>query len=210
MFNKMFRDIYKIMVTANFRKKKGYFFTMDSIIALFILVIGMSVIFAFKVSEPPTQQSEIYSLDLMNFLAKTKIKEINDQYVFDLINKDIIRNTENTVLEQLAEFNYRYQKDPASCPGAEDCLMTAKKLSEKLTAKLVPQQYGFKISIYEPLPPGVVGKGTTTLIYENKQGIKLENARVILPVRRLVHGLYEDAAGASIYGPYLGEVVLWQ
>ncbi len=195
--------------------KRAYFFTMDSIIALFILVIGMSVIFAFKVSEPPTQQSELYSIDLMNFLARTQIKEINDQYVFDLINKDIIKNTENTVLEQFAEFYYRSINAPDSCPSQEpteaDCMIIAQKLAEKLTENLVPNQYSFKISVYEPPAEGVLPDASNTrLIYENKQAVKFENARVVLPVRRLVHGLYEDELGANIYGPYLGEVMLWQ
>ena len=188
---------------------------MDSIIALFILVIGVTVVFAFRTAEPPTQQLELYSLDMMNYLSKTKIKEVNNAVVFEMLSDDRITNKENTLFEQLAEFYYVCTTDPLA-GDINDCMADAKEFVKELTDGLLSKQFSYSIAIFVPPPANADGTSgeivpeDTYLIYENKQNTALVDAKVIIPTRRLVHGIYEDEDSVDFFGPYLAEVVIWQ
>ena len=212
------------------KTKKAFFFTMDAIIALFILVVGISVIFAFRSSEPPTVQSGIYSFDLMNHLTNTKIKEVNDNYILDLLDNGTITNKENTLFQQIAEFYWRHQEyfglPPEDLNHCSHCLNTAREFTEHLTENLLSKQFSFQVSLFIPpydiLDDETTGKkkfipldepGETVQIYVNEyegQGINISSANLVIPTRRIVHGVYEDNKGVHFIGPYLGEVIVWQ
>ena len=93
--------------------REGYFFLVDSIIALGILAIGLFAVFSSYSGIPPIRESDILSEDIMDFFAGVKIKELNNEYAgIDgfLWQSGEINNADNTVLQQLALFYYQQDR----------------------------------------------------------------------------------------------------
>ena len=61
-------------------KKRGFFFVLDAVLGLFILVTGVFLITSSYVNAPQAAQVGILSDDLLNFLSNTKIKDLNNAY----------------------------------------------------------------------------------------------------------------------------------
>ena len=175
--------------------RKGYYFIIDSIIALFIITVGIIYVLSFSISEPPTRQSEIFSFDIIQFLATTKIEEIDNPYsgkLGQLVNDGNITEIKNTILQQTAEFHFRAKKKGCDyCTGGVDSV--SYKFIDGIFEDLIAPQFNYNISI------------EGELIYERK--IESKVPRLFIPKRRLVVGIYNQE---EIYGPYLAEVMLWQ
>ena len=80
-------------------KKRGYFFTLDAVLGLFIIVIGVFLVTSSYVSVPQPAQVGLLSDDLLNFLSNTKIKNLNNQYAGiggDLWSQRIITDADNS------------------------------------------------------------------------------------------------------------------
>ncbi len=81
--------------------KRGYYFSLDALIALIIIII---VIISVTPSiNQKTSQKYIHE-DLLNVLSSIKIGEINNAYVTQLISNGKIKNLNQSVLEQIGEF----------------------------------------------------------------------------------------------------------
>ncbi len=104
-------------------KKRGFYFTMDALIALMII---MGVLFTIQII-PKKPQLETYAQeDLMNMLSSIKMYEINNSYVEVLRNEGKISENK-TLLEQIAEF---YAKG----------MPEARLLTENILSDLSPNQ----------------------------------------------------------------------
>jgi len=60
--------------------RRGYFFLIDSILALGVLAVGAVLIFTFYATIPAIEAPTILSEDIMDFYTGNQIKEINDPY----------------------------------------------------------------------------------------------------------------------------------
>ena len=61
-------------------KKRGYFFVLDAVLGLIVLVTGVVLITSSYINAPQPVQVELLSDDLLNFLSNTKIKDLNNPY----------------------------------------------------------------------------------------------------------------------------------
>jgi hypothetical protein len=174
------------------KRKKGYFFVLDAIMAIMVLTIGVILIFSFNKYAPLKQQAFFISSDIPSMLANTKIKDLNNEYCgvnSKLTNDGNITNTENTLLEQIGEFYYRSKtKGCTFCPN-----LTIKAMQNTVTP-LVPEDYNFYIKINSEV---VYTRNTTDI----------QNATLVIPVRRVVQGLYNKS---ELFGPYIFEVYTWK
>ena len=84
--------------------KKGFFFTVDSIIGAGIITIGILLLYTFYIVEPSYTSLGYSSHDIINALSELKINEVNNPYVDELISNGEITNTDNSILEQIGEF----------------------------------------------------------------------------------------------------------
>jgi len=114
-------------------EKKGYFFSIDAIIASTLLITGLLLASTLYVKEPDTTTIERYSQDLMNVLSKAKLHEFNSSLINDLIVSGQIDDLNKTILEQAAQF------------WAEGNASLATTLL-KVTEDIIPEQ--FKVGIY--------------------------------------------------------------
>lgn len=87
--------------------KKGYFFSLDALIAL-LLVVAVILLFDF-VPEQVIHYTYVQE-DVLKVLSDLKVGETNNSYVKALIASGKIKNLNNSILEQIGEFYA--QEDP--------------------------------------------------------------------------------------------------
>jgi len=112
--------------------KKGFFFTIDSLIGASIIITGLLLVNSFYIVESSYTSLDYTSHDLINALSRLKINEVNNPYVVDeLIPSGEITNTDNTILEQIGEF------------WALDKIDKAGNLTKEFTNGFIDKNIGF-------------------------------------------------------------------
>ena len=205
--------------------KRGYFFLIDSILALGVLAVGAFLIFTFYVSVPSKEEPSILSDDLMDFFANNKIKDVNNEYVSlggtlwetegqpgGICNgEELTVNGETTLLQQVAIFYEKSQGDTGnSCyfdPDNEDLI---ERFIGSLVTNTLPLQYKFEFVLKDQL----LGDQLLYPIYatprEQKDHLDSKNAaNVLIPSKKIVYGILDEQTG-DMFGPYTAEVLVWQ
>ena len=173
-------------------KKRGYFFILDAVIGLFILIIGVLLITSYHVSVPSQTQVNFLSDDLIRLFSNKKIKDINNPYVGiggELWKNGNITDPDNSLLQQMGEFY------------ATNKLELANKSIRNITFGVVPPQFRFEFwmdgVILYPLsltPEHIRSKANTNLMLTSK---------------KITFGIFNRTT-AKIWGPYKAEVYLWE
>jgi hypothetical protein len=83
---------------------KAYFFSLDAMLALTLVVTTIVLLSSIDIREPSMTQTNFLSEDLMSVFSELRIGEINNSYVKELIQNGTITQLNNTILEQLGEF----------------------------------------------------------------------------------------------------------
>lgn len=110
------------------KMKKGFFFTIDSILAAGIILTVVILASNPYVKERPIFHLNYMSRDLLRTLSTLTVEEIDNEYLNSIpseVNKD------NTVLEQIIEF------------WADDEMVFANRTVSNVTALLVTDITGF-------------------------------------------------------------------
>ncbi len=171
--------------------KRGYFFLIDAIIAMFVLAVGVGIVLSFSASTPPSQQVSMISADFLTPLSDN-IEDINNDFCGNegnLTQDGNITNQKQSLINQIAEFYYRnitYNQD-YTINLAQECIKEIMPLENFA-------QFNFELTINE------------NIIYSNTTKAR-ENASVILPNRKIVYGTFNET---EFYGPYIAEVWVWQ
>jgi hypothetical protein len=168
----------------------GYFFLIDSIIALSVLSIGVFLLYSYNERDVSTTQPLTVSQNVLSHLSSHRIRNIDNDYggpSSTLYRNGNITDIDKTLLEQAAEFYYRFRNK-----GCGFCLDLASSYIGNITIP-VPSNYNYVISI----------DGTT--VY-NASTMPLNGSRFVIPSRTIVHGLYNKT---ELYGPYIVEVLSW-
>ena len=183
--------------------KKAYFFLIDSILALGVLAVGGFLIFSFYLQAPPGGEPGILSEDVMDFFANNKVQDVNNAEVglggtywssaevTACHGQALTPNPENTLLQQVAAL-YADSLSKSCYRGI------ARAYIEKLTAGTFPPQYAFEFWMDDVL-----------LYPATEQTGAKNNARVLIPSKRIVYGIRNQETG-DMLGPYDAEVLVWQ
>ena len=168
--------------------KTGFFFTFDAILALGVLVVAFMLILSTFYHQPEEKQTVIYSEDLMDIFATTKVNEVQQDEVFRMWCTRCqgalhLANPENTLLEQMGEF---YSIGPSQYQYAE-------RIARSISKGLVKRQYSYAIYINK------------TQIF-NLSKRSEEDALLLIASKKLVYGIQ----GQDLWGPYVAEVRVWQ
>ena len=172
--------------------KKGYFFLLDGIFALIILVIGYLVISQARAMYTPEIPLYMVSENTMDLLSSIKINELCTGC--SCTNQELqqqcssILNREQTLLDYLGEL---YHTNKRSSAG---------QLFNSLTKDFIRQgvfNVEFRID--------------NNLIYSNlnPQPGKQE-ADTLISSKKVIFGFYQTPAGqVTFWGPYIAEVNVW-
>ena len=192
-----------------FLNRRGYFFLIDSILALTVLAVGAILIFTSYIKVPSKEEPGILSEDIMDFFANNEVKDINNaevglggtywsgNEVTACNGGPITPNPENTLLQQLGDL---YEKSLTnSC-----YLDIAGTFIEKLTQNTLPPSYSFEFWMHDEID------GIDQLLYPDTEQVDSKNAaRVIIPSKKIVYGIINQETG-DMFGPYNTEVLVWQ
>jgi len=156
--------------------KKGYFFTLDALLALFMLAGGLIILSDIYTTSQPTVQIGYYSEDIISLLAETGVDELDNPLLLELIANENITDMQNTILEQIGIF------------WATNKTGLAINLSRNISADLIPERFGFAFvvggeTVYAE-PKSTMGQLSTykSMItgIEKNQPIKGTAARIYL------------------------------
>lgn len=173
-------------------KKRGYFFILDAVLALFIIVIGVFLITSSYVNVPAPAQVSLLSDDLINFLSVTKIKDMNSPYAGiggQLWNQGLITDPENSLLQQAGEFY------------ATNKLDVADQFIQSVSQGVIPQQFMYEVRMNEVI---LYPKTQTPEYTKSRSGTGL-----LLTSKKITFGIINKATG-DIWGPYKAEVFVWE
>ena len=106
LFVKKVQSKNKLLIKAlpklnKMKNKKAVFFSTDALVALFIILLTISV--AYPVLKYAKYDSGIQG-DVLNVFSTLRISEIDNDYVKNLTSEGKILNQNNTLLEQIGEF----------------------------------------------------------------------------------------------------------
>lgn len=180
------------MISGFCQKKRGYFFIMDAMIALFIVIIGVYLISSSYTNAPQTVQVGLLSDDLLNFLSNTKIRNLNNQYAGiggELWNNGLIKDEDNSLLQQIGEFYS--MKNPEI---AENFILN-------VSQGVIPPQFNYEVWINGE---AVFPKTQTAVHLKSK-----EMSPIMLASRKITFGVLNATTG-EMWGPYKAEVYVWE
>lgn len=170
--------------------KKGFFFTIDSIVAAGIIFIVILHSSSFYVDDQPTFNLNFLSQDLIKTLSTLNVEEVDNVYLNELIDNSIITEDEleNTVLEQIAEF------------WAAGDLDMANKVASNVTDLFVPSNMGFGIWV------------DNEVIYSRSRDI----TNSLVSTKKIISGIEKGKTSGktrekppALLGPVVVEVRVW-
>lgn len=170
--------------------KKGYYFTLDSIVASGIILILITIIPSFYVEEHATTHLNYMADDLMETLGTLKVGETKNGYIKGLISSGSISKLDNTVLEQISEF------------WADNQISLANKTASNVTGSWAPDNLGIGIWI------------NNETVYSRDVPLK----KSLVSSRKSISGIKKgDPQGQSsrqnpptLWGPVIIEVRVWE
>ncbi|MBR9692205.1 hypothetical protein GOV06_05470 [Candidatus Woesearchaeota archaeon] len=119
--------------------KRGFFFTVDALLAASILLGGLLLLSSHYINTQPTAHLNYLSQDIINSLDVIKISDLNNSYVNELIANSNITDLNNSILRQVGEF---------WAAGNYD---VAEAFMGNITGDIIPSRYGFGIWISQDL-----------------------------------------------------------
>lgn len=173
-------------------EKRGYFFVLDAVLGLLILVIGVFLITSSYVDVPQPVQVGLLSEDLLAFFSNTKIKDLNNPYVGiggELWKQGAITDPDNSLLQQIAEFY------------ATNNLDIADKFIQNVSTGIIPPQFR-----YEVWMNNVIIYPKTITIQHTKSR---DSTKLLLTSKRLTFGIINKTT-SNLWGPYKAEVFVWE
>ena len=172
--------------------KRGYFFILDAVLGLFILVIGVVLVTSSYVNVPQPAQVGLLSDDLLNFLSNNKIKDLNNPYAGiggELWKSGNISDADNSLLQQVGEFY------------ATNKLDIAEKFIQNVSIGVVPSQFRYEVWM------------NNVILYPRTQSaehIKSKNdTELLLTSKKITFGIINKTT-SNIFGPYKVEVYVWE
>ena len=173
-------------------KKRGYFFILDAVLGLSVLIIGVFLITSSYVDVPQPAQIALLSDDLLNFLSNTKVNELNNPYAGiggELWTQGIITDADNSLLQQIGEFY------------AANKLDVAERFIQNVSEGVTPPEF-----LYEVWIDGIILYPITPSAEHTK--LK-ESSELLLTSKVITFGIMNKTT-SNLWGPYKVEVFVWE
>lgn len=181
-------------------KRKGYFFTLDAVMAMAVIAAGLIIVFSISSNVKSSSQSEFYAEDLMTLFGGSRIYQVNNEYLDKMYAEGDIKNRDMTILELVGELASKEWNPPAgggvNCFTEPKCLWVLKNLTTNLTYGAIPKNYDARISITNL-------KQTSQRIILYESSADSSSADIITSAKKIVTGVY--FLGGSIPEP----VIFW-
>lgn len=170
--------------------KRGFFFTLDAVMALMIVGIGLFLVLSAYFFVPSVSRTEVISQDALTFLSTTTIENLNDPYAGiggTLWDEGRITQPENTLLQQIGEFKARGDEATASL------FITA------LLENIVPENYGLQVE---------VDGGSIYPLQAEQAEASQAGTDVLISKETIVYGI-SNTTTYDLWGPSVVRVKVW-
>jgi hypothetical protein len=166
-------------------RKKGYYFIIDAIIGSTIIFLSLMIIISDNSKPARIQYNYEMAEEFSTFVLNTKLEDVSNPYITQLITAREINNTKLTIMEQINLFYYQGK------------IGYAGNITHNLTESLVPEKYGFSYSIKNDT--------TTTKIYSRRDS-ELNTANVIIASKKVT---FLQINSTTMFGPAMVEIKIW-
>jgi hypothetical protein len=185
-------NLYKHKIQGKNMHKRGFFFTLDAIMSLIILAVGMFLFFSAILFVPSAPQTELIAEDTMAFLSTATIGNLNDPVAGiggTLWQQGKIDKEENTLLQQIGEFY------------AKSDFQTAEQFIEAVMADSIPQSHFAQIAVESQL--------LYPLAEPQEQAASKQNTGLLIAKTEVVFG-FTNTTTFDLWGPYDVTLRVWQ
>jgi hypothetical protein len=122
-------------IRKKIQNKKGLFFTLDALLALFLLFSGLMIISNMYISTQPRTQLSYYSQDIISLFSEVKVNELNNSMLEELITNGNITDMDYSILEQIGIF------------WVTNKTSLATSLAKNLSYNLIPERFGYSFIV---------------------------------------------------------------
>lgn len=137
-------------------KKRGFFFSTDALLALFLVAAGIYLVSTLYINDPPDEHISVVSEDVISIISTTKVKDLNNSYLQELVDNGTITDNSSTVVEQIGILWTKGKTD------------MAERLAKNITTQMVPPGMGFSFVIDDNvLYSNNVSKGEELATYKS-------------------------------------------
>jgi hypothetical protein len=174
-----------------FASKKGYFFLMDGIFAIVILVIGFILITANQPRVETELNAKLISQNIIDIMSSIKIEDICNecmctiQKISENCESLLVSNNKITLLDYMGELYFRNNIDLAN--------ITFTNITNDL----------YRHDLYE-----------VELIVDDKvikTDITKDKSRHLISRKKVLFGYFElDDGTVEFWGPYMSEINVWE
>ena len=121
------------------RARKGYFFVIDALVALALLVIIATAIYRPLPQKSRTLNAYLLADNFLEYLSKTKVRDL------PLEQQETIEENISSIDLYLSEaIGELYWK---SIHGCSDCLTLAKTFLEEVSTPIISPEYAYRVTI---------------------------------------------------------------
>jgi len=168
------------------KSRRGFFFILDTLLALVVLFSGLALILTNSVQAPLTAQAAFTAQDLLTQLSNTRINDSSNSVIINARFNGTI-SSDDGYRSLLEEIVYLYYKSNFG---------SAAEITNATAATLVPANYNALFEINQ------------TIIYSKNVSTNTEaQAPFVLTDRRIIIGLTNTS---QLFGPYIVEFHIWQ
>ncbi|MFC1697665.1 hypothetical protein ACFL1H_05005 [Nanoarchaeota archaeon] len=188
--------------------KKGYFFTMDALIALIILVVGFTLILSTFAARPLPAQTEFFSQDWASILTSEKLGGLQEVVFIEQDGRyeqyNPKHDNKKTVVELTGDILYHAYCNDINKETYEDFIDDF--INEVIENK-IPAQYGVEIKI--DLGPSCDEWTGLKSVYmrESKTFVGLDESKLAISANKVIMGKIDSS---NMWGPGYVEVNIWQ
>ena len=172
-------------------KKKSQIFLFDGIVGFTLIIIALGVILTYYSTSFESQNIHSLNQQLLNSYTNTKINDLNDNEIRDFFRQGQIRNIQNSIAQQTAEFHFEGKSG------------LAENLTQIFVDDFITKQINAQILIYDAATINT----PTELFLKKNRAIQLVDAKSVSSTKRSVIGFVNTTAS---YGPYTIKIILWQ
>jgi hypothetical protein len=172
-------------------KRGAYFFVIDALIAASVIFISLIIIFTSHRMVPESSPSLRMIEDYMDFLTTTKVNQFQGGYVTSLN----ITGSDNTLLEQLAEFYY-YNTT------GNDTSQIMWNFTREISKGIIPDQRGLVVYINDRI------NNRSSLVY-NRSVSPMEKSSLVLSSKRVIFKRITNETNDFIFGPVILDIRVW-
>jgi hypothetical protein len=197
--------------------KKAMYFTLEAIVAMMVISVGFTIILYLFIAlaQAPVQtvQTDLYDTVTILDLELQDISSGECSVRGDLVDEGIISDTSNSFFNQMGEFYFCMNSD--SCTCTTDCETEYQEYIYDCLEDFIDYRSLDDMNLQLQIEDTVLYRSDYdsvdhTVIYDGLDGTgnaDQENATVLLPFKIMLVGIWNNE---ETWGPYIGEVRIWQ